>query len=48
MTEHENMPLEDEQAEGDQTIEDLDVPEGQDDDVAGGVGNTKWSDIEHR
>lgn len=44
MSEHENMPREDEQSEREETVEDLDVPEGQRDDVAG--GRNKYPDIE--
>jgi hypothetical protein len=37
MTEHENMPRGDEESERGETVEDLEVPEGQRDEVAGGV-----------
>jgi hypothetical protein len=37
MSEHEQRPSEDEQAERNETVEDLDVPEEQLDDVAGGA-----------
>lgn len=45
MSEHEQKPPEQEQAErGEETIEDLDVPEGQRGDVAGGL-KVKMTDI---
>ena len=36
MSEHEQMPKDDEQDERAETVDDLDVPEKQQDDVAGG------------
>ena len=40
MSEHENMPREDEESESEKTIDDLDVPEEQTGDVSGGF--MKW------
>lgn len=37
MSEHEQRPSEDEQVEREETIDDLDVPEEQKDDIAGGA-----------
>lgn len=37
MSEHEQRPNEDEQGERDETVEDLDMPESDSDDVTGGA-----------
>ncbi len=37
MSEHENRPRDDEESESEKTIDDLDVPEEQSADVAGGL-----------
>jgi hypothetical protein len=42
MSEHEQMPKDDEQDERAETIDDLDVPENQQDDVAGGYAKIEW------
>jgi hypothetical protein len=47
MSEHEQRPAEDEQLERDDTIEDLDVPEEQRDDVAGGVRKAGDKQLEY-
>ncbi len=42
MSEHEQMPKDDEQDERAETIDDLDVPEKQQDDVAGGFSKIEF------